>query len=185
MYKQFYLYIIILIGFMIMSVSFFRANDTNNVIIGIILIPLLYILFKSVYGLILLYEGYKPFHYQLTLEYSLIFMTGYNMILLSYSHHNLVYCLESYIIIIIGYIIKDYLNKSLAALGFSLFMISLLILDKIYLLNIYLVILTLLFNIFVLLPVFFMNKKKIIEEIMIINDGLEKHPDGLIKEYLK
>lgn len=103
--KNFYLYIIILLGFTIMSLSFIR-RESNIMIILLILIPLLYLMIKSIYGLILLLESYQPFHYHLISEYNLLYLLGYNIIIFALTNNNPLYYLETIIIYLICLLLK-------------------------------------------------------------------------------
>ena len=107
--KNFYLYIIILLGFTIMSLSFIR-RESNIMIILLILIPLLYLMIKSIYGLILLLESLKPFHYHLINELRLLFLLGYNIIIFTLTNNNLIYYLETIIIYLIVLFLKGCTN---------------------------------------------------------------------------
>ena len=59
-------------------------------------------LIKTIYSLILLLDSYKKIHHKLIREYYLLFIIGFNMILITITN-NLVYYLQSGIIILVHY----------------------------------------------------------------------------------
>lgn len=191
LYNQFYLYIVILLGFTVMSVTFLNdieflfINPTNIFITSFVLSPIIYLIVKSIYGLILLQESYQPFHYKLTKEYSLLYILGYQIILLSFFDYNLVYCYESLLLILIGFTFQRFKNEIILFVALVTILVALYFFSSFCVFNIYLVIVTFIFTLLMLSPIVFIVDKEIDEEIKLIVLGNKNHPNGKIKDYIR
>ncbi len=193
LYNQFFIYIIILLGFTIMSISFLQgfndltASKTNLFILGFILTPIIYLMVKSIYGLILLQNAYQIFHYYLINEYCILYIIGYNILLMSFSLDYLIYSYESIILVCIGILFRTFKNKIILFVLLAATGISYYLLNPYFIINPLLVFGTMLFTLLVVRPIVFkVNKQELIkEEIMFIQLGIKNHPKGKIKDYVK
>ncbi|QVK18765.1 hypothetical protein KHQ81_03365 [Mycoplasmatota bacterium] len=191
LYNQFYLYIVILLGFTAMSVTFlnrldFLFNNSKNILItSFVIVPIIYFIIKSIYGLILLQESYQSFHYKLINEFSLLYILGYHIILLSFFENNLVYCYESLLLILIGFIFQRFKNEIIILIAIVLTVCSLYFLSSFCVFNIYLIIITFIFTLFMLYPIVFILDKEIDKEIELIMLGNKNNPNGKIKDFLR
>ncbi len=189
LYHQFFIYNIILIGFTIMTISFFKKfqnpfiNTYNIIITCLILGPLIYLVLKSIYGLILLNEGYKPYHYVLVNEYCLLFLIGYHIIVLSVSHYNFVYCIESFIIVFFICFLKRLPSFNVFLSGIIVFMF-LYFLSSYYYYHKLLVMLTFVYTIFICTPLLFISNKDNKKEMTIIEEGYKKCPHRILKDFI-
>jgi len=140
---------------------------------------------KSIYGLILLNESYKTYHFQLVTEYSLLFLLGYHIILLSFFDYNIVYCFETLIIVLIGIILKRLKNSIIIGTSIISIIGAFYLLSFHYEFTLFFVLLTFIVTLFFLSPLVFIVHKGIGIEIDIINSGCKNNPDSKVISCLK
>lgn len=164
--KQFYSYIIIFLGFTIMTISFI-SREKDFLILALILIPVAYLVVKTIYGLILLLDTYKVYHYHLTREYYVLLVLGYQIILMSLDNNPL-YLIISLWIIIVGLLMYRFINIIIIITNFLGTIILSILLSKYFDYNIFIIILTYIISNIFLYPLMYVNNRIIYEKIKLI-----------------
>lgn len=178
--KHFFYYVLLFIGFMFMCASFIYKQE-NTFIIVIFLCPLVYFLIKTIYSLILLLDSYKLIHHSLIREYYLLFVIGYNIILLSLDENYIIYYFQSIFLILVSLFLKNsqklyfVLSLILSTIVFTLYISLYLPVDLLY------IGLTLIIVNLFLIPLVYLNNAKIDEEIVYLEKCIKTNPNGLIK----
>lgn len=194
LYKSFFIYNIILISFTTMFISYIKGlnllekNLNNFLIVTFILLPIGYLIVKSIYGLIILQEGYHIFHYQLTIEYSILYIIGYHILLTALFNpiYPFIYIFESILIYLFSILFNKNKIKTYFLTATSFILIYLFIVEKYYLLNFYIGFITYIFM--TAITIYFILEQRtyylVSEEIEILNLGIKNNPDGIVKNFI-
>lgn len=195
LYNHFFIYNMILIGFTFMFISYLKGlnllekNLDNFLIVTFILLPVGYLIVKSIYGLILLQESYQLFHYQLTIEYGILYIIGYHILLTAIFNpiYPFIYIFESILIYLSSILFSRFKIKFIALISSVIILFYLLYIEKIFDINIYLNLVTYIFMMSI--TIYFILEQRtfsnVNEEIKIINLGIKNNPDGIVKNFIK
>jgi|SRR5690554_5903946 len=170
--KQYFCYVLLLLFFLIMCLSFTYRQD-NIYIIIIFLFPVIYFLIKTIYGLILLLDSYKLYHHILIKEYNLLLIIGYNIIMLTLNDNNVIYYLQSIFIFLVSLYLKKaqkilvLISLIIGNIVFLLYMSSYFFFDLFYIILTFIMV-----NIF-LVPLIYNDNEKIDKKIVAIDTKID------------